>query len=364
MKNKRLLFSCGSLCGFLAGFLPGPVMASTITGSLSNFDVVNNTHHETHGFEIEIHGISSHDVYYTFNAPYIRYGQPSITNHSSAGDQWVTIRYESQWDPVNKQFLQATPVPYVGFIPSSHSCWNGGLGSGYAASGCEHFGVTLGRTPTLTRYRWLTGNPQTGVLSAIDGDIGLPSPVWNAPAPAAPADPQVVQAEIEIPNPEGLPYGPAYWVKIYKTEANHDIALNNLLLDDPLLANETVEVEWELLQAKPGARLALNQDILGNGSQAVVRRYEFYEYNTAWGQSNLFNDNGTLIPYVDPANGEVRACVVDGCNAPTADELGNYIGRQIAGVNLQVQAVPLPASSLLTVSGLLMLLGLSSKKDA
>ena len=324
-----------------------------IVGSLTNFDVVNNTNHPTHGFEIEIHGVSSSDVYRTFETPYIRYSAPRIINFDNGGgDTGIFIRYESSWDANSLQFIQETPTLVPGFNPNSHSCWTGGLGSGYSTSGCEHFGVSLARQASSTRYRWLTGDPLTGILSAIDGDIGLPTPVWNTPAPVAQADPQVVEAEIEIPVEPGRQYGDAYWVKIYKTEVNQNVQLDNLLLNDAALANENVEVEWEMLQAKPGNRFALNQDFLGNGNDAVIRRYEFYAYNTAWGSTHFYDNNGTMEPYVDPFNGEVTACVVDGCNAPTADELGNYVGRQIAWVNFAAAVVPLPSAGWLMLAGL------------
>ncbi len=325
--------------------------ASGITGSLTNFDVVNNTQHPTHGFEIELHGISSSDISFTFSAPHIRYGSPSLVDFNNAGDFGVKVRYESSWDAALNQFLQETPIVTPGFVPNSHSCWSGGLGAGYSGSGCEHFGVSLRKQASATKYRWLTGDPLTGLLSAIDGDIALPAPLWQASPPAVAGDPPMVEAEIEIPNPEGRQYGDAYWVKIYKTEVDHPVALDNLLLDDVALANEAVEIEWEMLQAKPGALLALNQDVLGNGNEAVIRRYEFYSYNTAWGSTHFYDDNGSLVSYVDQFNGEVTACVVDGCNAPTADELGDYIGRQIAGVNLAAP-VPLPPASWLMLAGL------------
>ncbi len=52
-----------------------PAGAVTFYGSLSNFDVLNdNTRpdgspEEAEGFEIELHGVSSFDVSYTFGAP-------------------------------------------------------------------------------------------------------------------------------------------------------------------------------------------------------------------------------------------------------------------------------------------------------
>ena len=51
--------------------------ATSVYGSLGNFDVVNDTGSETHGFEIELEGISSTDIYRTFNIPFIRYNTPT-----------------------------------------------------------------------------------------------------------------------------------------------------------------------------------------------------------------------------------------------------------------------------------------------
>jgi hypothetical protein len=74
----------------------------------------------------------------------------------------------------------------------------------------------------------------------------------------------------------------------------------------------------------------------------VLRRYEFYRYNTDWGLANTFIHprTGLPTPYVDPANGEVVECVVNGCNDPTPDELGGYIGRQVAAFNVPPDLPP------------------------
>ncbi len=339
---------------FLAATLltgsPLVTASGTITGSLTNFDVTNTTGGETHGFEIEIHGIDRSDVIGTFGGNHIRYGDPTV-NRISGG---VSIRYESPWDATAGKFLQATPVVAPGFIPNSHSCWTGGLGNNYAASGCEHFGVSLRKQPTSTQYRWLVGDPAKGTLTPVGaGSIPLPAPRWNA-AQRNPEAPVVVQAEIEIPNPEGRQYGDAYWVKIFKTEIEQAVELDQLLFDNPVLDNEVTEIEWEMLQKKPGQALVLNEAPLGQGKDAVIRRFEFYHYNKAWGLANQFDDNGKPTYYVDHVNGEVQACVIDGCNNPTANELGDYIGRQIAGVNLQV--VPLPPALMLFFSSMMLIL--------
>ena len=318
------------LAGLALALTSGQADASGVYGTLGNFDVVNDTGHETCGFEIEIEGVHGAEVYRTFHAPYIRYDAP-ILSDTPAG---VVIRYQGAWDPATQTFQQKTPPAAPGYVPRSDSCWTIGLGAAYASSGCEHFGVSQTTQATSTRYRWLSCNPD-GTVSPLP-DLGLPTPNWSVQPPAVPAAPEVVRAEIEIPNPEGDPYGEPYWVKIYKTEADHPIELNELLLDDPLVEGAEVEIEWELLQSKPGQEFVFNEAPLGAGAEAVVRRYEFYHYNTAWGRTHTYidPDTGLPVPYVDPENGEVVECVVDGCNDPTPDELGGYAGRQMAGVNL------------------------------
>lgn len=296
---------------------------ASVYGPLDNFDVVNDTGHDECGFEIEIEGVHAADIYRTFDAPYIRYGTPSLIDTPTG----VIVHYQGTWDSASQTWLQKTPPAAPGYVPADDSCWTLGLGAAYDASGCEHFGVSQTTQPTATRYRWLDCHPDGSVSPGPE--IGLPTPVWTVTPPVVAGDPPVVRAEIAIPNPDGGLYGEPYWVKVYKTEAEDPIELEQLLLDDPLVAGAETEIEWELLQAKPGQGLVFNEGELGAGNDAVVRRYEFYHYQTAWGLAN---------GYVDPENGEVMECVVNGCNDPTPDELGDFAGRQMAGFNIQPTA--------------------------
>jgi len=331
VEAKKVRKGAGAGIAALAMALASGPAAASVYGPLDNFDVVNDTGQPTCGFEIEIEGVHSADVYRTFSAPMIRYADPTLTDTPTG----VVIRYRATYDPATRTFSPTTPPAAPGYVPAFDSCWTGGLGSGYDAAGCEHFGVSQTTEATATRYHWLGCDESTGATPPLP-DIGLPTPNWTVIPPAVPADPPVVQAEFDIPNPEGGAYGEPYWVKIYKTEADHAIALENLLLDDPLVEGAEVEIEWELLQAKPGQGPALNEAPLGPGAEAVIRRYEFYRYNVAWGLANTYIDPKTGLPvtYVDPENGEVMECVVDGCNDPTPDELGGYVGRQMAGFNI------------------------------
>lgn len=301
---------------------------ASVYGPLANFDVVNDTGEDMCGFEIEIEGVHSGDIYRTFAAPQIRYPRPTLIDTPTG----VIVHYEGEWDPATGTFLQRTPPAAPGYQPRQDSCWTGGLGPQYEASGCEHFGVSQRTQATSTRYRWLRCNPD-GTTSPM-ADLGLPAPVWTRQPPPVVGAPEVVRAEIEIPNPEGQPYGEPYWVKIYKVEVEDPVLLHDLLMEDADVENAEVEIEWELMQSKPGEEFAFNEAPVAPEAGAVIRRYEFYRYDVAWGRTHLWDNNGTLEPYVDPESGEVVECVIDGCNDPTVDELGEYIGRQIAGFNL------------------------------
>ena len=68
----------------------------TLFGALSNFDVLNDTGQDTHGFEIELQGIST--VPYSF--PATRYG----ASKSSVIPGGVVLRWSSPWDAANQRF--------------------------------------------------------------------------------------------------------------------------------------------------------------------------------------------------------------------------------------------------------------------
>src|SRR5437868_5724127 len=84
-RAKRVLSHSLSLAVFtlllLTTAIAGLAQSATVSGSLSNFDVINNTGHDAHGFEIELEGLQPADVYYTFNIQ--RYGNPSITQSAT-----------------------------------------------------------------------------------------------------------------------------------------------------------------------------------------------------------------------------------------------------------------------------------------
>lgn len=308
----------------IASFSLAEAKAQNTFGALSNFDVVNDTGSDCHGFEIELEGISSQDVTYTFGAPYERYGDPQIVDSpDSLGNPRVFVRYKSTWDSATQSFLQATPVAPSPFTATDgHACYLGGPIGNYSTSGCEHFGVgTLGN-PTKTTYRWLKGDPQNpGNLLATGTNVSIPAPMWNIIPPAVPQQPPVVQAALPAEPPVFAEFGEAQWVKVFKTEAPEPAELHHLLTDDPNVPQEQgeVEIEWVLLQPSRngGENELVNEAQVGEGNESVTRRYEFYKYT------------GTY----DPENHEAQPIMLPH-DIPQADQIGDYIGAQMAAVNL------------------------------
>lgn len=278
-------WTLGVLQIVLSAFLFFPVRPATaqITyGTLDNFDVINDTGGECHGFEIELEGISSADVAYTFGAPYQRYGEPTLVPTATG----VIIRYAAAY--TSGIWSATTPIAVAPYPPTQgHSCWTGG-DPNYLASGCDHFGASLNATPTKTTYRWLVES-SPGVLSPFGSNTALPAPVWNV-TPPAPGGQPIAAAQIAPPaSDDPNKCGAAVWSKVYVTELPNGLQaddLDHMVIDDPnvdIVPNEPVEVEfeWVLLQACPGN--AGEQEFggaaeVGVGNEAVSRRFEFYKY--------------------------------------------------------------------------------------
>ncbi len=152
-----------------------------------------------------------------------------------------------------------------------------------------------------------------------------------------------MQAVFEAPREEGdsREFGDAFWAKVIKThvQAQEDLQLEDLFvgrhgdpnvmgLFDPENEDEPAEIEWFLVQNRlngvPGEN-ELAQELAGaGGEKGIAFRYEFYNYTGPF----------------DPENHEA---LPDG-DIPLPEELGSYIGSQMAGVNFDVGAVPEPTT--------------------
>jgi hypothetical protein len=296
---------------------------ATVYGQLGNFDVINHTGHDSHGFEMEIEGIHPEDIYYSFTAQ--RYGAPIVTPTTTG----VLVRWASSYS--NGVFAQTTRA-HEPNTPFAGSCYQ--WGTNYNASACEHFGVSLTATPTHTTYRWLIedeNNP--GTLIGFDPPIAIVSPVYVIVPPVREGDAPELQAEIEAPEAAEGPelYGDAQWVKVYKTQLNREVTLDELVTDNAIVPQgaANVEVQWEIVQAEPvsnsnsnGRNRRRNQGPLNFDTRSVLRRYETYSYTGAY----------------DPVTHEA-ICADLLCNAPGDGELGEFIGAQMTAANVSVHSV-------------------------
>lgn len=312
--------------------IPGAAQASakhtaavTQFGTISNFDVFNDTGQVTEGFEIELDGVSSTDITYTFGAPYERYGNPTIIPFAGG----VYVRYAAPWDAANQKFTVGTPVaptPIAG--TAGHQCWTGGSAT-YPTDGCEHFGLGLSANPTNTVYHWLVADPATpGNLIRFGGGVPIPAPQWSAsPPPPGPNPQPVIAAVAPAPPPEvGQQLGDAVWVKVFAHERLAPSDLNHMLDDDaqvPVVGE--VETEWLLIQAGSNSLQSelVSEGQLGVNSKSIVRKYQFFAYTG---------------PY-DPESHEALP-VTD--SSPSPGELGDLIGNEMAGLNLANAAGAIP----------------------
>jgi hypothetical protein len=174
--------------------------------------------------------------------------------------------------------------------------------------------------------------------------------------------PPVVAAQIKAPAPENeAQFGEALWVKVFTTELEDPVGLEELVADNAKVQQAATEVEWQLLQTDPGNPLAGQLESgygapVGANAASILRRYEFFKYSGEYDpethealvsiSDSLPNDPNDPLHY-DPGK------LVD---------LGNYLGAQNAAANLN--AVPVPASVWLLVSGLLGLVGVARKRNA
>lgn len=338
---KRSGESKGLAVAVLALFLAAPGRATTF-GTLSNFDVVNDTPTPCHGFEIELEDVRVSDVLYTFGGSYIRYGTPEVVDATvDPAHPRVVVRYRhwngSQWE--------STPVAPPNITPGGHDCYASGPIGNYQGSGCEHFGVSLNGSPTRSSYRWLVAHnaaDPNSPFSDVPQAVNLPAPVLDIlPQPVVVAAAPVVNVRAEVEpmeeEREGQ-FGEPQWMRVFKIESDQDLRpedLVKLLLGAPdsILPGETeIETEWRLLQSKPGDAegeeedAEVKEDPMDGGKHSVIRRYEFYEYTGPR----------------DPENNEALPCVADDAPVPAdapkddCSDLGDFVGAQNVAVDVDL----------------------------
>ncbi len=286
------------LIAALAATAFAPTARASIYGTMSNFDVFNETETEVHGAEIELEGVHPEDVSRFFPA---NFDSKVITSFDDGlGNFGVRVVYEG-YNFGGAGFL----APTVGTSTNGHTC--------VGTAGCEHFGFsTVGAQPTSSHFYW---------LDASGNRIGnapqqVPVPSWTfVPNPGG--NP-ILRAEVEPV--EVHPQQPdSIWMKVFKTEVERAVDLAELMsgLNNGIVpegVGET-ETEWELLEG--GVMDGVEEEI-GDGKKAVVRRYEYYEYTGPYD-----DEHEPLSIFLD-----------QDLPGPPEGELGQFISANMVAANI------------------------------
>lgn len=352
----RISAVVASMAAMLLASAPQSARASQAYGSINNFDTVNDTGHECHGFEIELDDIHSKNITYTYN--YNHYGVPEITEDLTDPVHPKTfIRWQSKKN-ANGTWAAYTAIPSGPIAPT-----NGHMFTNPAVNfGGEHFGAGYTMPPSAVLYNWLIDNG-SGVL-VRGGAVQVSTPTFTYYPPVA-AQPAKVVAVIVPPPPPAPPpkeFGKAVWVKEIKTTSHNPekIKLRELVSADPdhpekkNWANgepDEVEVEWRILQKKtsavdggPNNNVAAAPENLPGGNEVVTRRYEFYKYTgpldaeTNEAMADAVGADGshgtgtrTYATRFDNATGE---WVVETLDMATFVIVGDFTGSQMAAVDV------------------------------
>lgn len=210
-RMRRTGLAALAVIGLLSGF------ASTraeviIIGGLGNFDTPNNTGDDCNEFEIELEGPHCEDVYHT----YYNYNYHAPTIEPLPGNVGVRVVYRNP----------------------QHATHPGSI---------EHFGVSIrGGVPiTARRFQW------------IPGTVGVPNPPPPPPPPPPLALPRFESEVLFLPTGIVLrqtvtnddPFGRSIWIMRSKTRVNREVALEELMPNDPLIQGATqIDADFERLQ--------------------------------------------------------------------------------------------------------------------
>ena len=331
-KQTRFAFVAAGVLALLAAPRAGLAQTATIYGQLGNFDVVNNTGQDAHGFEIELEGLQPANVYYTFSAQ--RYGAPEILP-SPLGTyvRWKSL-YTVGTHIVPGSFDQTTIAHPLNAPFTAGTCYSW-YPVTYNAAGCEHFGVSLTANAVRATYRWLIADPVTaGALAPVDPPVPVATPYYYVAPPVVANALPVVVIEVQAPEPPEVPgqYGDAQWMKVFVTQSATEVVLDQLVADNPLVVPmdpAQIETNWDVIQADPvplhGTKTRSRKQTRGNllpTTRSIVRRIEMYAYTGAY----------------DPIDHRAL-CADTTCTAPGAGELGDFVSAQMTAVNVQADSV-------------------------
>lgn len=341
------LFRPALAAALLPLLLAGPARASIAYGSINNFDTVNDTGVECHGFEIELDDCHSVDISYTYD--YNHYGVPEITQDDSLpGHPRVFIRWRSA-RLADGSWAAYTAIPSGPIAPTDGHMFT----DPSVNFGGEHFGVGYNVQPSAISYHWLVDDGAGNLVRGPAVQVATPDFTYYPPVPGDPA-PAQVQAVIvppDAPRPPAREFGDAVWVREIRTTThnNRDVGLRDLVSDDPDDDHDRnwrngepdeVEVEWRILQRDynkadggANAELAAAPENLDGGDEVVTRRYEFYKYTGPFDGET----GEALAESVGPDDVHGAGLrTIDGVEVDLATiaVVGDYIGAQMSAVDV------------------------------
>jgi List-Bact-rpt repeat protein len=309
--------------------------SAIIYGSVSNFDISNDTGLVCHGFQIDLDGLSGDQSAFSFNAN--RYGTPATVPYTGG----VSVVWQSPLDPASGTFVERTLQHVVQWFPGQCYMWNPAT---YQDSGCEHFGTARGPAANITKVtaRWLCEDPANpSALAPVDPPTAVPYASYYVQPPAQPALPVQVVMVVDPPVPPEAPqvYGDAQWTRVFVTELPREVGLDELVADNPQVVPmdpAQLESDWSLIQADPpntpsGQKGKHSQKQNGKDLQpttrAVVRRIETWEYTGAY----------------DPVTHQAL-CADLTCTTPSPGETGALLATQMTAVNVQADSLTVTRS--------------------
>ena len=298
--------------------------SAIIYGSLSNFDISNDTGLVCHGFEIELEGVQPADVLGTFDST--RYGTATVLPTATG----AKVRWESPFDGTTGQWQTRTLQHTVPWFSGQCYSWVPGT---YENGGCEHFGSWTQANATRVTSRWLCEDSSApGTLKPIDPPTAVPYASYYVNPPAAANNPPQLVAEVEAPEPAEAPelYGDAQWIRSYVMQLPRSLSLAELMADNPdavPMSLNQLEADYQVIQAEPASgggnrRRKRNSGNIEPTTRAVVRRIETWSFTGSY----------------DPITHE--AICLDGlCNGPDATEIGELLAVQMTAANVQPDSV-------------------------
>lgn len=257
--NRRLVPLALSV---VAGLVIAAPTSAVIYGTMSNFDVFNDTPQNAYGAEVELEGVHPADVYNTFPSHFDHRSLTEYNNGTTFGTRVDFTGYN--FDPLG--YL----APTIGQSTNGHACVN--------TPGCEHFGFAVTSQPTQTRYYWLDDSGQR----IGNWPMSVPTPAWNYIVPAGGGNPEL-HAEVQLPeNEQEVQQPDAIWMKVFKTQLNRPVGLKELMSGNGVVPEDVseTETEWKLLER--GVIDDAKDRIRNADQKAVIRRYEFFKYTGAY----------------------------------------------------------------------------------